>query len=273
MAGMSIFNLGHCLHKIKRKREKLIYDNFDENGFGVPFDLAFVQSTLVCCGILSTQSKKVGGWIDQWNDLCFSLRIFWLDVTMNKLFSGPMKSGKSLELLKIADSLQNDFLAFKPKTDTRDINFIKSRNEKFHQMPCRMVSKAESMIIIWESNPVQTVFIDEIQLFDDSILAVIGFMKINDVDIFAAGLDKDFRGEAFKLGSNHNAFDLEIEFDEVQKLLAICETCGKPAAFTQRLENGIPSNYKSELIAIEGAGNYSYESRCSICHVVPGVIK
>ena len=194
---------------------------------------------------------------------------------MRTLFTGPMKSGKSMELLKVAQKLDahnETYLAFKPKTDTRDINIIKSRCSETPSIPCQMISSPQSIIIILESNPVKNIIIDEVQLFDDEILCVLEFAGELGIDVWAAGLDSNFRGEPFQMG-NINTDDLDFEFDDVQELFANCDVCAMPARHTQRLIDGKPAHYNSPILAIEGDGPYTYQARCSGCHKVPGVIK
>ena len=51
---------------------------------------------------------------------------------MIKVFTGPMFSGKSDELLKEYDKKyhKSKILLFKPKIDTRDFGVVKTRNNK-----------------------------------------------------------------------------------------------------------------------------------------------
>ena len=190
---------------------------------------------------------------------------------MRTLFTGPMKSGKSMELLKVAQKLDahnETYLAFKPKTDTRDINIIKSRCSETPSIPCQMISSPQSIIIILESNPVKNIIIDEVQLFDDEILCVIEYATEAGIQLYAAGLDLDFKGNPFKMGPIDMA-DLKLEFDDIKELFSDCDVCHMPAQFTQRLKNGKPVGAKSPLVAIEGASAYTYQARCGACHKVP----
>lgn len=191
------------------------------------------------------------------------------------LFTGPMKSGKSLELLKVAHTLDSKnipYLSFKPKADTRDRGFIKSRCADFPSIPCVPLANPNSVIPLLEQHPVQHIIFDEINLFTPDIIGALGFLYMEDVNVYAAGLDTDFRGNDFMLnGSSHiSMLSLKAEFDEVVTLYAECEVCSAPATHTQRLRFGKPVIYTSPLIVIEGDGEYTYQARCAGCHKVPG---
>jgi thymidine kinase len=73
----------------------------------------------------------------------------------------------------------------------------------------------------------------------------------------------DFRGEPF--GPMPALLALA---DDIQKLHAICVTCGEDATRTQRLVNGQPANYHDPIIMV-GASE-AYEARCRKHHSVPG---
>ena len=81
--------------------------------------------------------------------------------------------------------------------------------------------------------------------------------------MIAAGLDMDFRGEPFGPMPV-----LMAEAEMVDKLQAICVSCGNSASRTQRLINGKPASYDDPVILV-GASEV-YEARCRHCHQVPG---
>ncbi len=56
--------------------------------------------------------------------------------------------------------------------------------------------------------------------------------------------------------------------ERVDKLHAICVTCGASASRTQRLIDGRPARYDDPVILV--GGSESYEARCRNCHEVPG---
>jgi thymidine kinase len=72
----------------------------------------------------------------------------------------------------------------------------------------------------------------------------------------------DFRGEPFGLMP-----DLLAMAEVVDKLHAICMTCGEKATRTQRLVDGKPAHYEDPVVIV-GASEL-YEARCRQHHQVP----
>ena len=84
--------------------------------------------------------------------------------------------------------------------------------------------------------------------------------------IIACGLDQDFRGLPFGAMP-----ELLCRAELVDKLQAVCHSCGGPATMTQRLVDGAPAPADGETIVV-GALD-SYEARCRSCHELrPGVL-
>ncbi|PPJ44888.1 thymidine kinase, partial [Rhizobium sp. KAs_5_22] len=73
--------------------------------------------------------------------------------------------------------------------------------------------------------------------------------------VIVTGLDKDFRSDPFK-----NVDQLLPMAEFVDKLTAICHSCGNFANRTQRLVNGGYAKKTDPLILVDGQD--SYEARC-----------
>ena len=84
----------------------------------------------------------------------------------------------------------------------------------------------------------------------------------NGVRVIVAGLDSDFRGEPFGIMP-----ELLARAEEVTKLSAICQVCGRRATRTQRLINGLPAKYTDPIILV--GAQEQYQARCRRCHEVP----
>lgn len=106
--------------------------------------------------------------------------------------------------------------------------------------------------------------IDEIQFFDPSIVPILLDIGKNGIEVYAAGLDLNFRGEEFKTTN-----ELMKRADEVEHLTARCEFpgCNKPATRSQRIIDGKPAPYDSPLVVI--GGKEMYQARCEEHHIVP----
>ena len=82
--------------------------------------------------------------------------------------------------------------------------------------------------------------------------------------VILAGTDTDFRGEPFGCMP-----ELMAIAEHVDKLHAICMSCGEDACRNQRLIDGRPAQYDSPTIMV--GGSETYEARCRGCHQVPRV--
>jgi len=192
-----------------------------------------------------------------------------------EIFCGPMKSGKSRGLLYRVDRLQYrsdaPFIFFKPKVDKRD----KVVSSRFGELTCECTFIGEPQEMLRYVLPEhRLVAIDEVNLFDPSITKVIRELLRKNLNVVAAGLDLDFRGETFgPMG------ELLALANYVEKIHGICEykyggrdnKCNALGTRTQRLFHGEPAHYNSDLVSIEGsAEGETYECRCLEHHFVPG---
>lgn len=144
----------------------------------------------------------------------------------------------------------NDFGVFKPRMDTR---YAKSeitthnRSENFSAMS----------IDRWDFWPatVTAIFIDEIQFFEEpyfkgNIVQIIKKLLAGGHNVFVSGLDLDHRGMPFPITAA-----LLAMADEVVKLKAECELCGRPATKSLKM------NACKERFQLGGVG--LYEPRCN----------
>lgn len=185
-----------------------------------------------------------------------------------EIFCGPMKSGKTLELLHRVEKIKymNDcsYMLFKPAIDTRE-GMIKTRFNGL-EVGCATVDNPEEMLHKLPKN-CKVVAVDEGQFFKDNLVEVVLKLMNEDMNVIVAGLDLDFRGEPFgpmpKLLSMANY---------IKKLTAVCQYtgCNSLATRTQRLIKGEPASYHSPIVAVEGSAiEESYEARCLKHHIVP----
>lgn len=173
-------------------------------------------------------------------------------------FAGPMFSGKTRALLDRVDPLRwmhgkYTYIGFKPKIDNR--KFDSRSIESFIEWNPILQSKPE---LILENSNYDLIAIDEIQFFDKGIVDVILELQKLNKNIIFSGLDLDFKRKPF--GAMPELITYANEF---KKSYAICNQCGEPAYYTQRLIDGKPSNPNSDIILIEGSGKETYEPRCN----------
>lgn len=169
---------------------------------------------------------------------------------MIKLYTGPMFSGKSYELLKEYEKKfhKDKILMFKPKIDTRDYGVIKTRNNK--EVPAILISDL-SEIYKYLSEKITTIFIDEANFIQGDIEVLIDLSIDKDLDIYIAGLNLTSELKPFGLMPQIMAIS-----DEIVYLYASCNECNRDASYTYY--NGT----KDDDILV---GNDNYTALCSKC--------
>ena len=113
------------------------------------------------------------------------------------------------------------------------------------------------------SENAEVVAIDEAQFFE-TLLPACDALADKGIRVIVAGLNQDFRGEAFE-----SFAEIILRADHLTLLSAICTECGNEATRTQRLLDGKPAPSDSPRIQI--GGEESYQARCRHCHEVPGL--
>jgi thymidine kinase len=185
-----------------------------------------------------------------------------------EVYCGPMKSGKTRELINRLDKLNYlpscEFDLFKPAIDTRTDKVISRFGSLSYD--CKLVNEnyPDDIMNKMKRNT-QLVAIDEAQFFEKGIERTVEDLLRADINVVVSGLDMDFRGESF--GRMHNLMAMA---NKVTKLTGICDfyDCGGEATRTQRLIDGSPAPYDSETILI-GDSTEGYECRCLKHHFVP----
>jgi thymidine kinase len=176
---------------------------------------------------------------------------------------GSMFSGKTEELirrLRRATIAREKVQVFKPGIDIRyAVEKVTSHaGMDFDAVP---VAKSKDIYHHLQADT-QVVGVDEAQFFDAEIVEVVQALANRNLRVIVAGLDQDFRGEPF--GSMPVIMALA---ERVDKLTAICMTCGEAASRTQRLVNGKPAHYHDPVVIVGAAE--MYEARCRKHHEVP----
>jgi thymidine kinase len=176
---------------------------------------------------------------------------------------GSMFSGKTDELIRRlvrATIAKQKVQVFKPAIDVRyAVEKVTSHaGANYSAIP------VESAVDIRERVDKDTtvVAIDEAQFFDLEIVEIAQELAGQGIRVIVAGLDMDFRGEPFGPMPT-----IMAKAEKVDKLHAICMTCGNEASRTQRLVNGKPARYDDPVVIV-GASEL-YEARCRKHHQVP----
>lgn len=179
----------------------------------------------------------------------------WIEVICGSMFSG--KSEELIRRIRRAKIAKLSVQAFKPVIDDRyHAEAIASHNG--------LIADAEPVqhaieILGRVHSDTDVIAIDEVQFFDHQIVDICQQLADQGKRVICAGLDQDFRGQAF------GPTPLLLAVAEyVTKLQAICVQCGGPANRTQRLIDGKPANMDDPIIQVGALEQY--EARCRHCH-------
>lgn len=181
-----------------------------------------------------------------------------LEVVCGSMFSG--KTDELIRRLRRATIARQKVQVFKPVIDNRySVEKVTSHaGTAYNALPIQSSADIEKNL----EADTTVVGIDEAQFFDDQIVQVVETLADRGIRVIVAGLDTDFRGEPFGCMPT-----LMAQAEQVDKLQAICMTCGEPASRTQRLVNGKPAKYNDPIVIV-GASEM-YEARCRQHHEVP----
>ena len=180
-----------------------------------------------------------------------------------EVITGPMFCGKTDELLRRlrrATIAKQKIQVFKPGFDIRysSEKVTSHAGNEYDAYPVENITEVPTLLL----DDVTLVAIDEAQFFGNEIIDVVQALVDKGIRVIVAGLDMDFRGEPF------GQMPVLLALAEiVDKLHAICMTCGEEATRTQRLVDGNPAYYDDPIIIV-GASEM-YEARCRIHHQVP----
>ena len=170
----------------------------------------------------------------------------WIEVV-----TGCMVSGKTEELIRRLNRARyatQRVVMYKPAVDTRyAAEDVVSHSDL--RYPCRPVRDASEILRL--VGDAQVVGIDEAQFFDRELVGVANRLADDGRRVVVAGLDQDFRGEAFE-----PIPQLMAVAEYVTKTLAVCMVCGAPANRSQRLVQ------RDDRVVL-GASE-SYEARCRL---------
>jgi thymidine kinase len=181
----------------------------------------------------------------------------WVEVICGSMFSGTTE--ELIRRLRRAEFAKQKVEIFKPGIDTRydETHVVSHEGTTIRSTP---VPSSSNLLLL--AGDIEVVGIDEAQFFDDGLPSVCVQLAGQGVRVIIAGLDMDFRGEPF---GPMPTFMSRAE--RVDKLHAICMTCGDEASRTQRLVNGKPARYDDPVVIV-GASEM-YEARCRVHHEVP----
>lgn len=174
----------------------------------------------------------------------------WIEVICGSMFSG--KTEELIRRLKRAQIARQRVQIFKPAIDRRY-----AEHHVVSHSAQRIVSEAVDSaddLFARVLPDTQVVGIDEVQFLGAPVVPVVQRLADRGLRVVCAGLDQDYRAQAFDPMPTLLAVS---EF--ITKVHAICVICGNPANRSQRLVD-VPGR-----VVVGGLGDY--EPRCRRCYV------
>lgn len=178
----------------------------------------------------------------------------WLEVICGPMFSG--KSEEMIRRLRRAEIAGQRVAIFKPAIDDRFAvaDVVSHAGARMRAIPVSSVAE-----LVHRAQGSEVVGIDEVQFFEADVVGAALELADAGARVITAGLDQDFRRAPF---GPMPALLSHAEF--VDKLQAVCHSCGGPATTTQRLVDGLPAPYAGETVVV--GADEQYEARCRGCH-------
>ena len=176
---------------------------------------------------------------------------------------GPMKSGKSLELISLLSPLAYSDVTHRVYQSAR------------HQRDDKVTSRSGSSLLTTKTltleplldDDVDVVGVDEIHMFDVADVEVLGALIERGTRVVATGIDLDHRGELF--APVRALFELGPQV--VTHRRAVCDVCREfRAVYTQVLDRGRAFTTRlAPSTPLPDDGTFSYEARCRSCFIFP----
>lgn len=176
---------------------------------------------------------------------------------------GPMKGGKSLEMISLLSPLQHTGIPHRIYQSSRHVRDTALTSRSGGSLETVKVTSLAGAA----DGDVEVIGVDEIHMFTVDDIAQLGVAVRRGVKVVVAGIDLDHRGQLF--APVRALFELAPE--KVIYRRAVCDVCRSlDATHTQVLENGKP--FIRELAPstpLPDDGTYTYEARCRRCVVLP----
>ncbi len=173
----------------------------------------------------------------------------WIEVICGSMFSG--KTEELLRRIRRAEFAHQNIELFKPAIDTRyDEKEVVSHND--NSRISTPVHNSSEILLYVNMETVEVVAIDEVQFFDDGIVAVCTALANAGVRVIVSGLDMDYLGNPFGPMPK-----LMAVAEYVSKQHAICVRCGDLAHHSHRIVAS-----EEQLLLGE---KESYEPLCRRC--------
>lgn len=177
------------------------------------------------------------------------------------LILGPMKSGKSYELISYFAPLKYTdipFALYQPEKNIRDQQ-IQSRNGSLIEG-----KKIRSLSEVLKTEA-DVVGIDEFHMFGEKDVEVVDDLLRRGKTVVISSLDTDYRGLLFA----NVTYLFSLGPKEVKFRRAVCERCKKPDAVYTQIFDGDSPLLGGMPASIPDDGRFSYVPMCRLCFTRP----
>ena len=181
---------------------------------------------------------------------------------------GPMFSGKTEEFIrriKREEIAGRSFLVFKPLRDDRYDKTNVVTNDGVHIPAKAILENGYQIIDELLENWVKTVFIDEIEFFESSIVPIVKTIIFSGRNVVYTGMPSLAENRPFPFkdadssGRPHIGDLLGLHHDEMLLLHAVCTKCGNDASYTFFLKGE-----KKEAVVV--GGKELFTALCPGCY-------
>ena len=177
---------------------------------------------------------------------------------MLTMILGPMKSGKSLELLARTapyEYTNQEVLYVQPEANTREQGIRSRLGVNATALTVKSLRDID--------RPFDVISVDEVHMFDEADATIVDTWLHDGKNVIASGLDLDYRGKMLPIIIRL----LELKPEEHISKLAVCDSCREyRAPFSQILHEGIPILSGLSSVTIDD-GSYEFQARCRDCFV------
>ena len=177
---------------------------------------------------------------------------------MFTLILGPMKSGKSLELLsRMApyEHTNQEVLYVQPEANVRDEGIRSRLGINATALSVKSLDEVHQSFDV--------IGIDEVHMFSEGVNDIVDIWLRQNKNVIASGLDLDYRGKMLPIIIRL----LELKPEESIAKISVCDSCRRyNAQFTQLLSHNVPILSGVPSVVPED-GTYDYQARCRGCFV------
>lgn len=175
------------------------------------------------------------------------------------LILGPMKSGKSFDLISHFAPLQYADISHVLYQSVRNVRDEKIFSRNGVGIEARKIKSLHEAL----DHDFSVVGIDEVHMFEPDDVKAISVLLKRGVKVISAGLDMDYKGELFEVV--RRLFELAPK--EVKYKRSVCEVCHKfSGAYTQVYHNNAPITDGFPSVIPED-GTFTYKPVCHHCFV------